>query len=70
MKFWNRKIEHDVEQTIQPTFVVKLKQDRNKTWIVCELRVQADTIEELRELLEDAVMVADERVYLQNNGGV
>jgi len=71
MKFWKKKEEGQEEPQIQPTatYVVKLKQDRNREWIVAELRVQADTTEELKEVLDAGVKVADEKCYLLNNGG-
>ena len=46
-----------------------MKQDRNREWIVAELRVQADTTEELKEVLDAGVKVADDKCYLLNNGG-
>lgn len=71
MKFWKKKEQGADEPQIQPTatYVVKLKQDRNREWIVAELRVQADTTEELKEVLDAGVKVADEKCYLLNNGG-
>ena len=38
MKFWKKKAEGAEEPQIQPTstYVLKLKQDRNKEWIVSE----------------------------------
>ena len=71
MKFWNKNEQGAEEPQIQPTatYVVKLKQDRNREWIVAELRVQADTTEELKEVLDAGVAVADEKCYLLNNGG-
>ena len=72
MKFWKKKEEGEEEPQIQPTstYVVKLKQDRNKDWIVGEVRVQADNTEELKKLLDAGVKVADDKCYLLNNGGV
>jgi hypothetical protein len=71
MKFWKRKDEGVDEPVIQhtSTFVVKLKQDRNKEYIVAEIRVQADTTDELKQLLDEGCKVADDKCYLLNNGG-
>jgi hypothetical protein len=68
MKFWKKNTEEPQSQAIA-NFVVKLKQDRNKEYIVAEVRVQADTSEELKQMLDDGCKVADDKCYLLNNGG-
>tara|TARA_R110000751_G_scaffold274656_1_gene375546 strand:- start:285 stop:503 length:219 start_codon:yes stop_codon:yes gene_type:complete len=71
MKFWWNDKEDDEEPKIQSVanFVIKLKQDRNKEYIVAEVRVQADTSKELKQMLDEGCKVADEKCYLLNNGG-
>jgi len=71
MKFWKKKEEGADEPQTQAVanFVVKLKQDRNKEYIVAEVRVQADTSEELKQMLDEGCKVADDKCYLLNNGG-
>tara|TARA_R110000744_G_scaffold140825_1_gene252121 strand:+ start:87 stop:305 length:219 start_codon:yes stop_codon:yes gene_type:complete len=71
MKFWWKQEEGKDEPVVMPTstYVVKLKQDRNNCWIVAELRVQADSSEELKEILDEGCSIADNKCYLLNNGG-
>lgn len=52
--FW-RKQEAQKEEKKEETmknFTLKLKQDRYKNWICESARVQADTIEELKERMD------------------
>ena len=49
-----------------PNFVAKLKQDRHGMWICSELRVQADTTEELKESLDDASKVVEDKCIILN----
>tara|TARA_R100000458_G_C8009903_1_gene74430 strand:+ start:147 stop:344 length:198 start_codon:yes stop_codon:yes gene_type:complete len=49
-----------------PNFVAKLKQDRHGMWICAELRVQADTTEELKESLDNASKVVEDKCVILN----
>tara|TARA_R110002020_G_scaffold341991_1_gene556521 strand:+ start:455 stop:652 length:198 start_codon:yes stop_codon:yes gene_type:complete len=49
-----------------PNFVAKLKQDRHGMWICAELRVQADTTEELEVSLDKASKVVEDKCIVLN----
>ena len=64
MKFWKNK--NNTQSMPTSPYVVKLKQDRYKEWIVSEVRVEAQDDIELKKLLDNACKVADDKCYLLN----
>ena len=64
MMFINEMIEEEYEWSSG-----RRKKKVLKEYIVAEVRVQADTSEELKQMLDDGCKVADDKCYLLNNGG-
>jgi|TARA_R110002073_G_C9377303_1_gene572684 predicted RNase H-like HicB family nuclease len=50
-------------QTIEPqkNFTLKLKQDRNKNWICESARVQGDTIEQIKQRMDELIDIVIEK---------
>ena len=48
-------------EEVQKNFTLKLKQDRNKNWICESARVQGDTIDEIKQRMDDLVNVVIEK---------
>tara|TARA_R100001244_G_C5102426_1_gene119151 strand:+ start:77 stop:280 length:204 start_codon:yes stop_codon:yes gene_type:complete len=50
-------------QTIEPqkNFTLKLKQDRNKNWICESARVQGDTIDEIKQRMDELIDIVIEK---------
>ena len=45
----------------QKNFTLKLKQDRNKNWICESARVQGDTIEEIKQRMDELIDIVIEK---------
>lgn len=60
-----RKKKEEVQQTPKP-FVVKLKQDRYQNWVCGELRCEADTMEELQAIVQEATKQITEELRKLN----
>tara|TARA_R110000751_G_scaffold184996_1_gene291404 strand:- start:612 stop:818 length:207 start_codon:yes stop_codon:yes gene_type:complete len=60
MSFWKKK-EMEQNEEVQKNFTLKLKQDRNKNWICESARVQGDTIDEIKQRMDDLVNVVIEK---------
>lgn len=52
MKFFKKETKEETNKQEAKNFTIKLKQDRYRNWICETARVQADTIEELKENMD------------------
>ena len=59
MRFF-KKQELQTEEA-QKNFTLKLKQDRNKNWICESARVQGDTIDEIKQRMNELIDVVIEK---------
>jgi hypothetical protein len=54
MRFFKKETkEEEKKEPVAKNFTLKLKQDRYKNWICESARVQGDTIEEIKERMEE-----------------
>jgi len=60
MSFWKKK-EMEKNEEAQKNFTLKLKQDRNKNWICESARVQGDTIEEIKQRMDELIDIVIEK---------
>ena len=59
MRFFKKTEEQSEE--VQKNFTLKLKQDRNKNWICESARVQGDTIEEIKQRMDELINIVIEK---------
>jgi len=52
MRFFKKETKEQEQKQEPKNFVIKMKQDRYQNWICETARVQADTIEELKENMD------------------
>ena len=65
IEMFRKKKEDSQIQTPKP-FVVKLKQDRYQNWVCGELRCEADTMEELQAIVQEATKQITEELRKLN----
>ena len=59
MRFFKKQEEQSEE--VQKNFTLKLKQDRNKNWICESARVQGDTIDEIKQRMDELINIVIEK---------
>ena len=59
MRFFKKQEEQSEE--VQKNFTLKLKQDRNKNWICESARVQGDTIEQIKQRMDELINIVIEK---------